>query len=172
MYKLAGVLCILAGCIGWGNGKIGQERDRIRQLGALLHILSRIQSEIAYGKHTLPEICLLLTAGKDEGFHACFRRIYERSAEENGTGFPGAWEAEFGACLEKLPLREDEREAVRGLPDTLLFQEEGGQAGRIGQVEAFLTERYRQAQEAYENRSKMIRSVSVLTGLLLAIWLL
>ncbi len=76
------------------------------------------------------------------------------------------------ACLTDLPLREDERETVAKLPRTLNFQEESGQSGRIGQAETFLEGRYRQAEETYENRSKMIRSVSILTGLLLAILLL
>ena len=76
------------------------------------------------------------------------------------------------ACLKQLPLREDERETVAELPKTLSFQEEGGQSGRIGLAEAFLEGRYRQAEETCENRSKMIRSVSILTGLLLTILLL
>lgn len=172
MYRLAGVFCIVVGCVGWGNGKIGQERDRIRHLRLLLQIFGQIQSEIAYGKRTLPEICLLLTAVKEETYSACFKRIYERISEGDGTGLPKVWEEEFQVCLCKLPLREDERETVLAFPNILCFQEEKGLAGRIGQAEAFLEERYRRAEETYENRSKMIRSVSILTGLLLAILLL
>lgn len=172
MYKLAGIFCIVVGCVGWGNGKIGQERDRIRHLRLLLQILGRIQSEIAYGKHTLPEICLLLSAVKDEMYSACFKRIYERTSGRDGTGLPQVWEEEFRTCLYKLPLREDERETVLTFPNSLCFQEEKGLACRIGQAETFLEERYKRAEGSYENRSKMIRSVSILTGLLLAILLL
>ena len=172
MYRLAGILFILAGCVGWGNGKIGQERDRIRHLHLLMQIFERMQSEIAYGKHTLPEICLLLTTIKEESYSACFRRIYERSTGEDGTGILQIWKEEFLDCLDKLPLREEERETVLALPDYLCFQEGGRQADSIGQAGEFLSERCRQAEGTYENRSKMIRSVSILTGLLLAILLL
>ena len=79
---------------------------------------------------------------------------------------------EMKSCLEKLPLLEDERQSVVELPKTLNFQEESEQAGRIRQAEDFLESRYRQAEEAFANRSKMIRSISILTGLLLAILLL
>ena len=58
------------------------------------------------------------------------------------------------------------------LAKNLRFREENGQAGRVGQVEVFLEGRLRQAEETLENRSKMIHSVSILTGLLLAIMLL
>ncbi len=172
MYKLIGILCILAGCVGWGSARVGQEKDRVRNLRALFHILGQMRSEISYGKHTLPEICLLLAELNDKCYKACFVRVYERTREENGGDFPEVWEEEMRACLAGLPLREDERETVAGLPKTLSFQEEGGQSGRIGQAEEFLEGRYRQAEETYENRAKMIRSISILTGLLLAILLL
>lgn len=172
MYKLIGVLCILAGCAGWGSAKASQEKDRVRHLRTLFHILGQMRSEISYGKHTLPEICLLLAELNDGCYYSCFSRIYELTGEENGGDFPEVWETEIGACLEGLPLREDERETMAGLPRTLSFQEAGSQSERIGQAETFLEDRYRQAEETYENRSKMIRSVSILTGLLLSILLL
>lgn len=172
MYKLIGILCILAGCIGWGSARAGQEKDRVRHLRTLFHILGQMRSEISYGKHTLPEICLLLAELNDDCYKTCFARIYERTGEESGGDFTEMWEAEMRTCLTGLPLREDERETMVLLPKTLNFQEEGGQSGRIGQAESFLEGRYRQAEETCDNRSKMIRSVSVLTGLLLAILLL
>lgn len=172
MYKWIGVLCILAGCAGWGSAKAGQEKERVRHLRTLFQILGQMRSEISYGKHTLPEICLLLAELNDGCYNACFSRIYELTGGENGGNFPEVWETQMQACLRELPLREDEREMMTGLPRTLSFREEEGQAWRISQAETFLEGRYRQAEETYENRSKMIRSVSILTGLLLSILLL
>lgn len=172
MYKLIGVFCILAGCAGWGNTKAAMEKERVRHLRTLFHILGQMRGEVSYGKHTLPEICLLLSELNDDRYKTCFSRIYEQTREENGGDFLKVWEMEMGNCLEGLLLREDERETMTGLPKTLNFREEGGQSERIGLAEAFLEGRYRQAEETYENRSKMIRSVSILTGLLLAMILL
>lgn len=172
MFKWIGVFFILAGCVGWGNTKAALEKERVGHLRTLFHILGQMRGEISYGKHTLPEVCLLLSELNDDCYKICFSRIYERTKEENGESFTKVWEMEMKNCLEGLPLREDECEMLTGLPKTLNFREEGGQSGRIGQAEAFLEGRYRQAEETYENRSKMIRSVSILTGLLLAIVLL
>lgn len=171
MYKAIGILCILIGSVGWGNGKIGQERERIRHLLLMSRILEKIRVEIAYGKHTLPEICLMLTEINDACYRDCFQRIYE-AAFEGRASLPALWRTEFQAFLGKCPLLEDEREVFAGLPDRLGFQEETGQAESIGQAEAFLSQRGRQAEENCENKTKMIRSVSILTGLLLTIWLL
>ncbi|MCM1267354.1 MAG: stage III sporulation protein AB [Bacteroidales bacterium] len=171
MFKAIGIFCILIGCVGWGNGKAGQERERIRQLKIMRGILGRIRTEIAYGKHTLPEICLMLTEINDTCYQNCFQRIY-RAASEDGSGLPALWKKEFAAFLEGQPLEAEEREMFAGLPDRLGFQEETGQAESIGQAEAFFIRRGRQAEESCESKTKMIRSVSILTGLLLTIWLL
>lgn len=172
MYKAVGFLCIVAGCAGWGNRLAGQERERVRHLRMLSQMLGQMRSEISYGKHTMPEICLLLAESDDRCYSDCFGRIYERTAGENGTEFPKVWEEELRNCLEPFPLQEDERRTVAELAKYLSFREESGQAGRVGQAEAFLEGRYRQAEETCENRTKMIHSVSILTGLLLAILLL
>lgn len=171
MYKAIGIICILIGCVGWGNGKIAQERDRIGHLRIMSRILERIRAEIGYGKHTLPEICLMLTEINNECYKKCFRRIYE-AASESGSDLPQLWRAEFQAFLAGQPILEEEREVFAGLPDRLGFQEETGQAESIGQAEVFFSQRAVQAEESCENRTKMIRSVSILTGLLLTIWLL
>lgn len=171
MYKAVGIICILAGCVGWGNKKIVQERERIGHLRTMCSILERIRTEIGYGKHTFPEICLMLTEINNECYRNCFRRICEAAAG-SGSGLPVLWKAEFEAFLEKQPIQADEREVFAGLPDRLGFQEETGQAGSIGRAEEFLARRAGQAEENCENRIKMIRSVSILAGLLLTIWLL
>ncbi len=66
MYKAVGFFCILAGCAGWGHSLAGQEKERVRHLMMLSQILSRMRSEISYGKHTMPEICLLLAELDDK----------------------------------------------------------------------------------------------------------
>ena len=65
MFKLAGFLCIMIGCIGWGEAKIREEKSRVWHLRELMRIIRRIQDEIQYGKHTLPEICLILAEYSD-----------------------------------------------------------------------------------------------------------
>lgn len=172
MYKAVGFFCILAGCAGWGHSLAGQERERVRQLRTLSQMLSRMQSEISYGKHTMPELCLLLAELNDDCYSESFRRIYERTAAEGGMDFPKVWEEELKKCMEPFPLREDEKQTVAKLAKNLQFREENGQAGHVGKAAAFLEDRYRQAEENCENKSKMIHSVSILTGLLLAILLL
>ena len=172
MLRLAGCLCILAGCVGWGGNKIREEKKRIRHLQELIRIIRRIQSEIRYGKHTLPEICRILA---DEGEAWCapyFEEIYRQMMQESGRGLKEAWDGQMKACMQDLPLQEEERDIIMKLPAFLGLQEETRQAMSFSQSVELLGRKCRQAEDAYENRAKMIHSVSILAGLLLSILLL
>ena len=84
MYKVVGILCILAGCAGFGNLKVRQEKDRIRHLRAFIHIMRRIQNEISYGKHTVPEICLIIADCGENGYASYFKEIHRQMCQGNG----------------------------------------------------------------------------------------
>ncbi len=172
MYKVVGILCILAGCAGFGNLKVRQEKDRIRHLRAFIHIMRRIQNEISYGKHTVPEICLIIADCGENGYASYFKEIHRQMCQGNGTDLKETWKEQMEACLRELPLQAEEKEAIMNLPVFLGLQEENRQAMGLEQSVELLTRKCRQAEEAYDNRAKMIHSVSILAGLLLSILLL
>lgn len=172
MLKMVGIVCILAGCAGWGMNRVMDEQSRIRHLRESLRVIRRIQDEVSYGKHTLPEICLILSECADEHYQDCFKKIYEQTNQTNGISFGKAWEREMDLCLKNVPLTEDEKGIWKNLPDNLGMQEEKFQAAGFGQSMDLLSRKCREAEDAYENRSRMIFSVSVLMGVFLTILLI
>lgn len=172
MFKLAGILCILAGCVGWGAGKIGEEKNRIWHLKELIRIIKRIQDEICYGKHTMPEICLTLSECCDMPYQAYFKQVYEQMGQERGICLDQIWEEQAAQWLKGIPLSEEEKSILKDLPRNLGVQEEKRQAESIGQSVDYLVRRCRQAEDGYDNKSRMILSVSILTGVFLTILLL
>lgn len=172
MFKLGGILCILAGCIGWGGSRINEEKCRIRHLRELIRIIKRIQNEISYGKHTLPEICLILAECSDVSYQPYFQRIYEQVGRENGASLTQVWEQQIGQCLREAPLSEEEKEILKDIPRSMGLLEEKQQAESIGQSMDLLVRTCTKAEENYENKSKMIFSVSLLTGIFLTILVL
>lgn len=172
MLKIAGCLCILAGCIGWGTGRVRDEKSRIRHLQDMIRIIKRIQSEITYGRHTLPEICLILSEYCRTSSGEYFRRIYERAMQQDGACLEKIWEEELSRSLSGSHLREEEKEILIGLPRNLGIQEEKYQAESIGQSMDLLLRKCRQAEDTYENKSRVIFSLSILTGVFLTILLL
>ncbi len=172
MYKIVGILCILTGCVGVGRTRIRLEKERIRCLREWIYVIRRIQDEISYGKNTLPEICRILSDNKDIWYAPYFEGVYRQMMQGEGIGLKEAWSGQMKACLLNLPLQEEERDIIMKLPVYLGLQEETRQAVNFDQSVELLKRKCRQAEEAYENKSKMIHSVSILAGVLLSILLL
>ena len=172
MFKLAGILCILAGCMGWGGSKIREERCRVEHLRELIRIIKRIQNEISYGKHTLPEICLILSEYSDTLYQPYFSKIYEQTEQGNGISLVHVWQQQMEQWLKEIPLLKEEKDILGNLPRNLGMQEEKQQAESIGQSLDLLMRRCRQAEDTYANKARMIFSVSLLAGIFLIIMLL
>lgn len=172
MFKVVGIVCILVGCTGWGVNRITEERSRVQHLREMIRIIKRIQDEISYGKHTLPQICLTLSEYCNVLYQPYFKRIYEQMNQGSGISLEQIWGQQIGQCLHHAPLSEEEKDILRNLPQNLGIQEEKLQAKSIGQSMEYLVRQCGKAEDAYDNRARMILSVSVLMGVFLTILLL
>ena len=172
MLKLAGILCILAGCIGWGGSKIREEQRRVQHLRELIRIMKRIQGEICYGKHTLPEICFILSEYSDLPYRLYFMKIYEQTNLRSGACLTQIWMQQMTQCLTDIPLQREEKDILINLPRNLGISEETRQSESIGQSMDLLVRRCRQAEDDYAGKAKMIFSVSLLAGVFITILLL
>ena len=172
MFKIVGILCILAGCVGWGTGRIREEQGRIQHLREMIFIIRRIRDEISYGKHTLPEICLILAECCSPLYRLHFRQIYEQMEQRGGSALDHIWARKMEKCLQDAPLSEEEKDILKYLPQNMGMQEEKLQAESIGRSVELIARNCRKAEDAYENKARMIFSVSVLTGIFLTILLL
>lgn len=172
MFKIVGILCVLVGCIGYGLNRIGEERSRIGHLGETIRIIKRIQDEISYGKHTLPEICLILSECCAPPFQQCFSQIYEQINAKSGVPINSIWEQQMEQCMRNTLLTDEEKDILRKLPRGLGMQDEKLQAESIGRSVELLVRNRSKLEDAYENKAKMIFSVSILMGVFLTIMLL
>ena len=172
MLKLAGILLLMTGCIGLGINKVAEEKRRIRDLREIRRIVQRMQSEMMYGKRTLPEICLLFSQCMREPYRSAFLEIFQRINENDGSSLERIWKERMNICMDTMPLREEEKEILRGLPEHQGILDETLQAAGVGQSLDVLEEHIRQAEAEYENKSKVIMSISVMTGLFITILLL
>ena len=172
MFKAMGILCILTGCVGWGAGKVGEEQRRLKYLREMILIIGRIRDEISYGKRTLPEICLILAEYCSPLYRQHFKQIYERMSRGDEPSLNKIWEGQIEQCLSGTPLTDAEKDILKDLPQNIGMQDEKLQAQSIGRSVEFLVRSRRKAEDAYENKARMILSVSVLTGVFLTILLL
>lgn len=172
MLKLAGIALLMTGCIGLGISRVSDEQRRIRELREIHRIILRIQNEMAYGKRTLPEICLLLSQYAKEPYRQTFSEIFNKLEENDGSILNNIWKEKFEACMKGLPLKEEEKAVLIGLTEQLGIMDEEAQAVNIGQSLDMIKERIHRTESEYENKSRVIMSISVMAGLFLIILLL
>lgn len=172
MFKLTGILLLMAGCCGLGINRVAEAKQRIRELREIRRMVIRIQSEMVYGKRALPEICLLFGQCMEEPYRTAFLTIFRKLDENDGTNLNRIWEKQMEVCMKNLPLLKEEKDILRNMPEYLGILDERQQAADIGQSLDFLTAHITQAEAGYENQARVIMSISVMAGIFLVILLL
>lgn len=172
MLKLAGIIMLMFGCIGLGIDKVSEEKRRICQLREIRNMVVRIQNEMVYGKRTLPEICIILSRNAIEPYSSAFLQIFRQLEENDGTMLENIWKEQLKNCMKDMPLEEEEKNILISLPEHMGIMDSAIQAADIGQSLDMLTDHIAKTETEYENKAKVIMSVSVMAGLFLVIWLL
>lgn len=172
MLKLAGIMLLMTGCIGLGINKVLEEKKRIWALREIKKMILRIQSEMIYGKRTLPEICLLFSQCMEEPYRSAFDKIFRKMEENDGSILEIIWKEKLEECMESIPLKEDERAVLTSLPKHLGILDETTQAHSIGESLDIIAERINRTESEYESKSRVVMSISVMAGLFLIILLL
>ncbi len=172
MLRMVGILLLMTGCIGLGYHTVSEEKQRIRELREIRHMMLRIQSEMTYGKRTLPEICNLLAENGEEPYRTIFRRIFQKAEENDGATLERIWMEEMENGLRNLPLKREEKTILKNLSGCNGIADENMQAAGVGQSLDVLTRQIDRAETEYENKSRVIMSISVTAGLFLSILLL
>lgn len=172
MFKLAGFLLLIFGCTGFGINKVAEERQRIRELREISRIIVRIQNEMVYGKRTLPEIGFILGTYAEEPYRSAFISLGEKWQKSEETNLACIWKNELEAHMHRLPLTEEEKEILLYLPAQFGLMDETQQAAGIGQSLDMLSAHSRKAEAEYENKARVIMSISVMAGLFIGILLL
>lgn len=172
MLKLAGISLLMIGCMGLGISKVSEEKRRIRELREIQRMMLRLRNEIVYGKRTLPEICAIFGECMEEPYKRAFAEIFRRLEENDGSILYKIWKDNMKKCVDSMPLKEDEKAVLINIPAYLGILDESAQAADIGESADMVQERIRRAEAEYENKSRVIMSISLMAGLFLTILLL
>ncbi len=172
MFKLAGMILLMMGCTGMGINRVQEEKRRIFELYQIKRMILRIQNEMVYGKRTVAEICLLLSEHSEAPFRGIFSEIYKKQQENKGCPLEKIWMEQMRIGMKDSPLKQEEKEILQNLMGTLGIQDGTMQAADVGQSLDYITDKIKQAEKEFENRTKIILSISVSMGLFLSILLL
>jgi len=168
---LAGVL-ILFGSTGFSFNICQEMRQRLNHIKQMQEIFRLFQSEVSYSKSSFPELCLAVSDRVSEPYRTVMKEIYKQVAEKSGTQFPEIWRIKMGQCLEKMPVKKEEKDIFLEFGNRIGFIDWEAQAGMLEKSRIQLEELYMQLKGATENKEKVITSMGVLGGLMLVIILI
>lgn len=169
MYRVFGLIMVVAGCSGYGLCLVSREKLRCSQLREVIHILHRFECEIRNGKRTIEDICFLLSSSEPEEYGRFFRKVYNLRRKMPGASFQYIWDEEMRNDMERLVLRKEEMDVIYDLPGKILQTNKELQLLEMIQICNYLEERLACANKELKERGKVIMSMSVLTGIFLVI---
>lgn len=107
--RLAGAVMIFTGCLGMGLLYRERLQGRIRALQKLEYVLELLNSEIRYGRSTLPECCLRVGEQLDDSFGRALISVWQESQEKDGISFPQLFTENMERVMREMPLTDTDR---------------------------------------------------------------
>lgn len=172
MLRLVGVLLLVAGSTGVGWKLRERLKWRLKSLYAVRQIFGMLQNEIAYSRSSLPEACRRIGNSVEEPFAGAFLAIHGEMVSNSGVPFSFSWKKHMEECLGQLPLSEEEKRVFVDFGNCIGYTDGRMQAEAIEQYVHRINLSVAELEKDMANKVRMIMSLSVMGGLLLAILLI
>ncbi len=172
MLRVIGVLLLMAGSVGTGWSIKEKWKASLEVLYQMRQILEMFQNEIAYSRASLPEACSRIGARVEEPYRGAFISIREEMLANRGLPFDTIWKEEMKKCLEKLPAAGGDKRVFLDFGSCIGYMDGEMQAEAVEQYVHKLNISIERMEKDMWNKYKVIMSLSIMGGLMLAIMLL
>ena len=169
--KWVGALLIIFASAAIGRFFAMAYRDRPRQLRQLRTALQSLETEITYGLSPIGEAAERLAGQLPEPGKSLFATFADRLNSGN-YHLPAAWKAALDEVWPHTALKNAESEILRQFGETLGQSDRENQQKQIRLVLSHLEREENDAREDQGRYEKMLNSLGLLAGLLLALILL
>ncbi len=169
MLKLIGACLIVCGCCGLGRKVVSGYRGRMNALQELCNILELMAGEIHYERSSLPQCCERVAAHLHPPFSVRFHRISERMKENRGVSFAGIFRQETEDLLEERPLRKGDIEKFWEFTETTGFADGDMQVRALRRSVEHLKEERQKLLEEEKEKGKVVKGLSIMSGLLIVL---
>lgn len=172
MLKIIGAILLICGTTGFGLACRDEMNQILYHLRYLQNILELIKSEISYSKATLPEACKNVGKKVHEPYQSSLTTVCEVMKKNKGLTFDVVWKQEMGKCLKKLPLKKKEIDIFLDFSTCSGFPDNKMQVKALEQYYHLLGQSVKTMEESIENKSKVVMSMGLISGIFLTIVLL
>ncbi len=172
MMRWIGCVMIGGGCLGLGCWYREQFRLRLKALRTLQELLEIMMSEVRYSKATLPECCMKLSRRLEEPYKQALTKVFEEMGRNEGEGFGTIFQKHMKECLERLPLKAEEKNLFLQFAGGFGFEEARMQLSSMEQLKERLDALTKRLESEVAEKSRMAMGLGIMSGLLLVIILL
>ncbi len=161
-----GGLMIATGVAWWGMCEAKKLKDRVEFLKAVSSGLTRAKTEIEFGRFDIGCIFRKLSIGNDRNlFCECSKLIKD-------NGIKSAWETAVNNVCDDGFLKEDDKNVILGLGNSLGMSDIEGQRNNINMVVTELEKSILMAEDENVRLGKVYRGCGVLLGVFIMIILI
>lgn len=172
MLQIIGIIFLICGSAGIGFTFRKRMKDNLDTLYQMRQIFKMMQNEIMYSKASLPEACRRIGKNTESPYKEAFEGIYQEMLLNNGNPFSIIWKQNMNGCLKNLPISDEDKNVCLNFGDCAGFIDEKMQADAIEQYMHNLDISVKKLEEDMTNKGKVIMSLSIMGGLLVAVILI
>lgn len=172
MLRVAGAVLLMTGCIGSGWSAKERLKKNLDDLYRIRQIFQMFQSEIAYSRAPLPEACMRIGNRLEEPYRSALLSVREEMLADHGESFLNIWDRQIGICMRKLSLAEADKRLLLDFGSCIGYIDGKMQTQAVEQYIHKLDISIGRMEKDMADKCKVIMSLSIMGGLLLAIILL
>ena len=172
MLRAVGAVLLMAGCIGSGWSVKEGLKKNLDDLYRIRQIFQMFQSEIAYSRAPLPEACLRIGNRSEEPYRSALLSVREEMLADHGRPFLDIWDRQIGICIRNLSVAETDKRLFLDFGSCIGYMDGKMQTQAVEQYIHKLDLSIGKMEKDMADKCKVIMSLSIMGGLLLAVILL
>lgn len=149
--------------------RLGKRLEQLRQLQRMAVLL---KSEISYGNAALPEALASIGRKLEEPFDFFLKSVSFRLKEYPDKSFQQVFQEEIEKNLKRSALSAKDKEALMQMGAFLGYLDKGMQLQTVGLYLEELDREVQAARESIPGKQKLCRSLGILAGLFLVLFLI
>lgn len=169
MLKLAGILLILAGCVGYGSALCRFLKEHLQMLLTFKEILLEIEAQRSYAYLPYPQILQKCKAGKPKIYAEILQEASEQMEQNEEADVKKIFAGVVKQREKELRMLPEEVELVIELFRSLKIEGEGKKISEMYFKQ--LEEKITQAMTEKKEKQKLYQSISVMAGIFFIILL-
>ncbi len=170
--RLLGIGLVFISCSLGGFIMDGYARKRLRELEQFVYVFELLKAEIDYRLTPLEEACYVVASFSIPTLASLFEGFGKLLQGRQSANVAGMWEEAIACKVEKLHLKEEDIEILQSFGKACGYLDKTMQSRNIDMLITRLKQELEKAKNQYDKQGKLNRSLGILIGACLSLFLI